>query len=149
MKDIRHIVVHCSATKEEMFFDSLDIDTWHRKRGFRKIGYHYVVLLNGVVEVGRNESEQGAHVRGYNRNSIGICYIGGLDSEGDAKDTRNSKQKEAMLNLIKDLKQRYPNAKVSGHRDFSKDLDGDGVIEPFEYMKMCPCFNAIDEYKNV
>lgn len=148
-RSIHHIVVHCSATREGKFFNAKDIDKWHRERGFREIGYHYVILLDGTIEVGRSENEQGAHVRGFNRSSIGIGYIGGLDSKGRAKDTRTKEQKIALEKLLIDLRKRYPSSKISGHRDFSKDLNGNGVIEPHEYMKECPCFNAIEEYKDL
>ena len=149
MRVIKDIVVHCTATKEEKFFDAKDIDRWHRARGFREIGYHYVILLDGTIEVGRSENEIGAHVKGFNRNSIGITYVGGLDNKGKAKDTRTLEQKKSLIKLLTDLRKRYPNSKISGHRDFSKDLNGNGVIEKFEYMKECPCFNAIEEYKDL
>lgn len=146
---IKYITVHCSATKEGKEFNSKHIDRWHKDRGFRKIGYHYVILLDGTIEVGRFESEQGAHVKSYNKGNIGICYIGGLDSNGNAKDTRTRAQKESLMLLLKDLKKRYKKAIIKGHRDFSPDLDGDGVIEEFEFIKQCPCFNAKKEYSNL
>ena len=134
-----YIVVHCSATPEGKHFNAKDIDRMHRQRGFNGIGYHYVVLLDGTVEEGRPEEAIGAHVQGYNSNSIGICYIGGVhaDDINKAKDTRTPAQKEALRRLIKQLKLRYPKAKVLGHRDFP------GV------KKACPCFNAIPEYSDI
>jgi N-acetyl-anhydromuramyl-L-alanine amidase AmpD len=92
----------------------------------------------------------GAHCTGYNKDSIGICYIGGLDKNGKSKDTRTEAQKKTIITLIRILKARYPSIKeVIGHRDTSPDLNKNGVIEPKEYLKDCPCFNAKEEYKNI
>ncbi len=149
MRNIKHIVVHASATREGKNFHAKDIDNWHKHRGWRCIGYHYVVNLDGKIEKGRLESEIGAHVRGYNRESIGVCYIGGLDVNGVAKDTRTPQQKVALSILLKELKTRYPSATILGHRDLSPDRNGNGVIEPFEFLKVCPCFDAKNEYKTL
>ncbi len=135
MRQINLIVIHCAATKEGAYFNTEDIDRWHRARGFAQIGYHYVIGLKGEVWRGRDEREIGAHVLGYNRNSIGVCYIGGLDKYGKPKDTRTPAQKRALLTLLRELKKRYPNAVIKGHRDFAN--------------KTCPCFNAAQEYKNL
>lgn len=143
---VEYIVVHCSATPEGLDLNANDINRMHRNRGFSMIGYHKVIKLNGVVEEGRSIDKQGAHVKGYNHKSIGICYIGGLDASRKAKDTRTELQQVALVNELTALKQKFPNAKIVGHRDLSPDLDGDGVIEEHEWMKMCPCFNAMDEY---
>mgnify|MGYP005699485677 FL=1 len=82
---------------------------------------------------------------GHNKYAAAIAYIGGLDANGKAKDTRTPRQKELIIKLIKQLKAKYPKAKIHGHRDLSKDKDGDGV-EKHEFMKMCPCFDAEVEY---
>ena len=132
MRHIQAIIVHCSATKEGMDFHAGDIDRWHRERGFKCIGYHYVIDLDGTVERGRSESEIGAHCTGHNRNSIGVCYIGGLDKDGRAKDTRTRAQRTSLLHLINMLKAKFPHARVYGHRDFA--------------AKACPCFDAKTEY---
>lgn len=132
MRKITNIIIHCSATKEGVEFHSRDIDRWHKQRGWKGIGYHYVICLDGSVEIGRKEEEIGAHCTNYNRNSIGICYIGGLDKDGKPKDTRTTQQKAAMYKLLCDLKKKYPNAKINGHRDFA--------------AKACPCFDAKEEY---
>lgn len=131
---IEAIIIHCSATPEGREFHATDIDRWHRQRGFRCIGYHYVVTLDGSVEKGRDESAPGAHCvqQGMNRRSIGVCYIGGVDKAGKPKDTRTEAQKMNLLRLIDDLRRRYPLAKVYGHRDFAP--------------KACPCFDASAEY---
>lgn len=150
MRKINLIIVHCSATKEGKDYTVADIDRWHRERGFKKIGYHYVIYRDGTVHEGRAESEVGAHCKGYNANSIGVCYIGGLAADGKtAKDTRTPAQKRALLNLLSKLKKKYPSAKIVGHRDLSPDKNHDGKIESWEWMKDCPSFDAKTEYANL
>lgn len=153
MRKINTIYVHCSATPEGKPFNAKAIDEMHRARGFKKIGYHYVVLLDGTVEKGRSEEEIGAHVQGHNANSIGVCYIGGIgrDAQGHlkAKDTRTPEQKAALRQLMVQLKLKYPNAVIRGHRDASPDRNGDGKITPNEFIKDCPCFDARLEYEGV
>lgn len=144
MREIDTIVIHCSATKEGEHYTAADIDKWHRNRTppFTQIGYHYVILLDGTLEVGRDEAVVGAHVQGHNKRSIGICYIGGLDADGKPKDTRTTAQLETMATVVKFLQLKYPKATVKGHRDLSPDTDGDGVVEPHEWLKDCPCFDV-------
>ena len=104
MRQINEIIVHCSATPEGANFTVEDIDKWHRKRGFRCIGYHYVIYRNGTICKGRNIDKIGAHCEGHNTYSIGICYIGGLTSDGKkAKDTRTIQQKKSLVKLVKNL----------------------------------------------
>ena len=103
MRQINEIILHCSATREGKAFTLADIDRWHRERGWKGCGYHYVVGLDGVVEEGRSMEEAGAHCAGRNSSSIGICYIGGCDLVGKAKDTRTEAQKAAMVKLVRRL----------------------------------------------
>lgn len=149
MRKITHIVLHCSATKEGRRVTVQDIDRWHRDRGFNGIGYHYVVYIDGSIHEGRDLSKAGAHVSGHNATTIGICYVGGLDAAGKPKDTRTPEQKAALFYLLQRLKEQFPAAVICGHRDFSPDLNGNGTIEPGEYIKACPCFDARDEYKEL
>lgn len=136
MRNINKIIVHCSATPEGQVVTVKDIDAWHKQRGFTKIGYHYVIYLDGTIHLGRKEEEIGAHCLGYNANSIGVCYIGGLAKDGKTpKDTRTPEQKAALLTLLKKLKAKYPKAAIHGHREFA--------------AKACPCFNAKAEYKDL
>lgn len=135
MRNINKIIVHCSATKEGKAFNVADITRWHKQRGFATIGYHWVVLLDGTIQQGRAEMTMGAHCKGHNANSIGICYIGGLDENGKSKDTRTPEQKKSLLELLKRLKKDYPNATIHGHREFAS--------------KACPCFDAKNEYKDL
>lgn len=151
MRRITEIIIHCSATKAGQWFEAKDIDQWHRKRGFDGIGYHYVVLLDGTIQVGRPLERAGAHCVGHNAHSIGICYIGGLDEKGQPADTRTPKQKKALSRLIWRLSLQLANEgqglpDVYGHRDLSPDMNGDGKITPNEWLKECPCFNAREEY---
>lgn len=147
---IREIIVHCSATKEGQEVTVQDITKWHKARGFNTIGYHYVVYLDGSIHDGRDVDLIGAHCTNHNANSIGVCYVGGYAKDGKTiKDTRTDAQKAALLFLLKQLKQLYPNAKILGHRDTSPDKNGNGIIEPFEWIKGCPCFDAKKEYANI
>lgn len=155
-RKVDQIAIHCTATKEGTPVTVDEIDVWHKNRGFSKqkisgryCGYHFVIALDGEIMCGRDLREVGAHVSGYNSNSIGICYVGGLDKNGKAKDTRTDEQKEALIWLITLLKHTLSIDKVQGHRDYSPDKNGNGIIEPSEYIKSCPCFDAIPEYKDI
>lgn len=151
--NIDAIVIHCSATREGQDVRAADIDKWHKERGFAMIGYNYVIDLDGKVEVGRPLSMDGAHCntkglsgKPYNKHSVGICYVGGLDKNGNAKDTRTEAQKNAMRELIDSLMDKYPIIEVIGHRDASPDQNGDGQITKNEWLKVCPCFEVRAEY---
>ena len=135
MRTINEIIIHCSATKEGNKISAATIDRWHKDRGWRCIGYHYVVRIDGSIEYGRPVQDIGAHVKGRNKHSIGVCYIGGLDGDMEPKDTRTRDQKESLLYLLKTLKRLHPNATIHGHREFAN--------------KACPCFDANKEYCNI
>ena len=140
------IVIHCTATKEGQDFGVEDVRRWHLKRGFRDIGYHFLVRLDGTIERGRPIDQPGAHAYGYNTYSIGMVYVGGLDSKGDPADTRTVAQIHACKRLVDVLKIIYIKIdQVVGHRDLSVDLNGDGVISRNEWMKECPCFDVKTE----
>lgn len=129
---IDKIIIHCTATPEGREVTVADIDRWHRQRGFRCIGYHFVVGLDGRVATGRPVDEAGAHCSGHNATSIGVVYVGGLDVAGNPLDTRTPAQRRALVELINKLVMEYPQARVHGHRDFA--------------AKACPCFDATREY---
>ena len=155
MKTIDSIIIHCSATKEGVDIKASDIDRMHRAQKWKMIGYNYVIDLDGTIEEGRPLTMDGAHCnskdgRGitYNTHSIGICYVGGLDKDGKAKDTRTPEQKASLIKLINELCAKYPIVELLGHRDTSPDLNGNGEIEPFEWIKACPCFSPMDEHKS-
>jgi len=149
VREVNYLVVHCSATSFGKDLDVMDIDRMHRRRGWSGVGYNYVIKLDGTIENGRPLEKIPAHVKGFNRNSIGICYIGGLDENGKGADTRTPQQKEALLFQLMSLKQRFPDAVIVGHRDLSPDKDGDGIVERHEWLKLCPCFNAKEEYSDI
>lgn len=147
---IDYLVVHCTATREGQEISVQQIRDWHVKgRGWSDIGYHYIIDIDGNVHEGRPVTRQGAHVKGYNKKSIGIVYVGGVDKNMTPKDTRTDAQKAELETLLCKLKEFYPNAEIKGHRDFSPDRNNNGIIEPFEWTKVCPCFDAEIEYKNL
>lgn len=148
-KDIRYIVIHCSATRSNRPYTVEQLTRDHKARGFSSAGYHYYIRRDGTLHSLRPETQAGAHVKGYNNCSIGICYEGGLDPLGKPLDTRTDAQRRMILDLLHTLKQRYPNAVILGHRDLSPDVDGDGVVEPHEWLKLCPCFEVKSEYRNI
>lgn len=131
MRKITEIIIHCSATAEGRSYTIKDIEQWHLQRGFQMIGYHYVINLDGSISKGRPLSMAGAHCQGHNANSIGICYVGGLDRDGKPKDTRTAAQKASLRFLIQDLQTQYPGLTVHGHNDYA--------------AKECPCFKVPDE----
>ena len=123
MRKISLIVIHCSATRVDRDFTAKDVDTAHRFRGFSCWGYHYYIRKSGQIEPMRDEDTVGAHARGFNAISLGVCYEGGL-------------------------LQRYPDAKVVGHRDLSPDTNYNGIVDPWERIKECPCFEVIEEFES-
>jgi len=135
MRDINKIIIHCSATPEGREVSAATIKKWHTDKGWSDIGYHYVVGLKGNVELGRPVERQGAHVRGKNKDSIGISYVGGCDSKMNPKDTRTEDQVLALDELIANLMDKYPGSTLHGHNEFS--------------AKACPSFDVQEEYKDI
>lgn len=133
MRKINEIIIHRSATPEGRNFTVQQIRDWHVKgNGWRDIGYHYVIYLDGSVHRGRPENRVGAHCTGHNANSIGVCYIGGCAADGKTpKDTRTAAQKAALVKLVAELRHRYGGATVHGHNEFA--------------AKACPSFNVQKE----
>ncbi len=138
MRKINEIIVHCTATVEGKDFTVSDIDKWHKARGWKGIGYHYVVYRDGTVCKGRPVIEIGAHCQGHNSHSVGVVYVGGLDKDGKtAKDTRTTAQRQALKELLIKLSKQYrlPKGAIHGHRDYA--------------AKACPSFDATKEYKEI
>ena len=135
MRKIDLIVIHCSATRSDRRFSVEDLIACHDAR-FGFTGYHYYITKDGTTYQTRHEQLVGAHARGYNQRSIGICYEGGLTPEGEYDDTRTARQKVALKQLLKDLRKRYPQAHILGHRDLP------------HVSKACPCFDAETEYND-
>jgi N-acetylmuramoyl-L-alanine amidase len=137
MRKITEIIIHSTATPAGKPFTVGDVDAWHRARGFRCIGYHYLIGINGQIWRGRSIEETGAHCLHHNAQSIGICYVGGVEAVGTRKpaDTRTPAQKTALVNLLKQLLKQFPEAVIHSHRDFA--------------ATNCPSFDATAEYRNL
>lgn len=146
---IDRIVIHCSATKCTQDFAAAQVKVGHIARGFRTWGYHYYIRKSGLIEPMRTIEEIGAHAQGFNSNSIGICYEGGLDASGNPADTRTSEQKASLVALLNELMSKFEILYLDGHRDLSPDLNDNGIVEPFEWIKMCPCFDVHLEYNHL
>lgn len=142
MRKINLIVIHCSATREDRSLTTFDLETLHRQRGFKGIGYHFYIRKDGTVIPTRPLERIGAHAKGFNAESVGICYEGGLDCQGHPADTRTPEQRVSLRAMVLQLKESFPDCQVCGHRDLSPDLNGNGEIEPEEWIKQCPCFDV-------
>ena len=133
MRELKRIIIHCTATPEGKHFDVATIRRWHVKdRGWKDIGYHYVIYLDGSVHEGRPVEQAGAHTSGHNADSIGIVYVGGCDAKMKAKDTLNEAQETAMVNLIKALREQHGELSLHGHNEFA--------------AKACPSFKVKDKF---
>lgn len=137
MRDINRIIIHCSATPEGRDIDAATIRDWHMNgNGWSDIGYHYVIKLDGTIESGRPLDVVGAHVKGHNKDSIGICYIGGADKDMNAKDTLNECQEESMRELIFSLRMVWDkNLTLHGHNEYAP--------------KACPSFKVSDKFADI
>lgn len=136
MRKINKIIVHCTATPAGRNVEVSEIDRWHRQRGFNGIGYHYVVMLDGGVKMGRPVEIIGAHCKGQNAESVGVVYVGGMSADNTRPmDTRTREQKGALRTLIKKLLHDYPGSTVHSHYEFA--------------AKACPCFDAAKEYADL
>ena len=133
MRKIDKIFIHCSATPEGRDVKTETIKSWHVKgNGWSDIGYHLVIELDGAVKEGRPMHRSGAGVRGHNAHSIHVCYIGGMDKDKNAKDTRTDAQRSSLDKVIENLKMDHPTASVHGHNEFA--------------AKACPSFDVQKEY---
>lgn len=145
----QYIVVHCSATVSDCDIGVSTIRDWHKQRGFKDIGYHFVIRRNGKIETGRKQDEVGAHVEGYNSRSVGVCMVGGIAKGGKAENNFTPAQFKTLETLLRKLTIDYPGAKIVGHRDLSPDRNGDGKITPNEYLKECPSFDIATWLKDI
>ena len=159
--ETKYIIAHTSATPPSWDIGATEIRHLHtaskstpvkwgaynlKGKAWSDIGYHFVLPRNGIIELGRDIDAVGAHVRGYNRVSVGFCMVGGVSESGKAEDNYTDLQWRAADFLVSMLTLRYPSAKVLGHRDLSPDLDGDGIIKPHEFTKQCPSFGAMERW---
>ena len=138
MRTINLIVVHCSATQGNRMLSPEALDLMHRRRGFNGTGYHYYIRKDGTVHLTRPVERIGAHVKGFNANSIGICYEGGLNEDGKPADTRTAAQRFALIDLLTILRHQYPEAQIAGHYQLSASIH-----------KACPCFDPKKEYSGL
>lgn len=135
-REVNLLVVHCSATRCDRDFPVKALRTCHKARGFADIGYHFYITRDGEIHTCRPVHQIGAHATGWNDKSLGICYEGGLDENGHPADTRTYAQRCSLLDLLRLLKRDYPQAKILGHYQLSRNI-----------KKACPCFNAKQEYE--
>ena len=132
-RKITKIFIHCSATKEGRNISTETIKSWHVKgRGWSDIGYHMVIELDGSVHNGRPLHKVGAGVKGHNADSVHVCYVGGVGSDKEPKDTRTAEQKASLIKVIDELLEQYPTASVHGHNEFA--------------AKACPSFDVQKEF---
>lgn len=147
MRGIKRIFVHCTAGSQRQTV--ADLQAEFKRKGWKNPGYHYVIQADGTVKQLLGEQFVSNGVKGYNSTSLNVAYMGGIDADGKAVDNRTDAQKASLLTLLKELKERYPKAEILGHRDISPDTNGNGIVDPWERIKECPCFNARDEYKDL
>ena len=137
MRDLNKIILHCSATREGKDFSADTIRGWHvNGRGWSDIGYHWVIRLDGSIEVGRPLEKSGAHTKGHNKDSVGVCYIGGCDADGKPKDTMNPEQEKAWRMIVLSLRTLYGNhITIHGHNEFAN--------------KACPSFTVKEKFADM
>lgn len=140
MREIKFIVIHCTASPQTQSVD--EIRRFWRRNGWQRPGYHRIISPDGTIHNLSEYSQTTNGVRGHNSNSIHISYIGGVDANLRPIDNRTEKQKAAMLTLVQELNQQFPQAVIQGHRDFSPDKNRDGIIQPNEWIKACPSFSV-------
>lgn len=141
---IDRIFVHCTAGNQTTTtVNSLNAE--FKAKGWKTGGYHYVIFPDGRVVQMENENKIANGVKGYNKSSIHISWVGGYNSV----DNRTQKQKDSIIKVLKELRKKYPNAKILGHRDISPDVNNNGIVDPWERIKDCPCFDCKKEYSKI
>ena len=147
MRNIKNIFVHCTASQQTATVQQILRE--FKQRGWRTPGYHYIIDPSGILTQLVAEDRISNGVKGYNAESINVAYIGGIDANNKPIDNRTPEQKKTLLSILTRLKQKYPNAIIMGHRDISPDKNHNGIVDPWERIKECPCFNAKTEYANL
>lgn len=138
LKSVDYIVIHCSATKEDQDIGVDEIRRWHRQRGWLDVGYHFIIKRDGEVERGRPHDVPGAHARGFNHISLGVCLVGGVESDGKTPESNfTAFQWKELERLVTDLKRLHPDAQVLGHRDLPN------------VNKACPSFDTVEWWEGV
>jgi len=115
---------------------------WKTHNKWTNPGYHYIIKADGEIVPLQPEDKPSNGVAGYNSVSINVCYIGGVDKQGRPIDNRTEAQKQSLITILKDLKTRYPDAVIMGHRDIWGS-------DPKNWKKACPCFDAYREYEHI
>lgn len=147
MRKIERIFVHCTAGSQKQTIEDLKAE--FRRKGWRNPGYHLVIMPSGRVERLLSDEQISNGVQGYNSTAINVAYVGGIDENGKGVDNRTPEQKKSLISVLSELKKKYPDAEILGHRDISPDTNGNGIVDPWERIKECPCFNAKEEYKSL
>ena len=148
-RKITHIFVHCTAGSQSMTPQGL-LDFFYKTKKWSRPGYHYVVSANGTITNIWPESKYSNGVKNMNSHSINIAWMGGVDkTHPNGIDNRTDAQKKSLRHLLKELRKKYPTAKIMGHRDTSPDKNHNGIIDPWERIKECPCFDCMVEYKDI
>lgn len=140
MRKISKIFFHCTGGPQHQTVAS--IRAWWRQLGWNVDGYHFLIETDGTIHNLVPIEKPSNGVKGHNAEGLHISYIGGVDAKGRASDTRTEAQKLAMQALLEEYSTQYPQAVILGHRDVSKDKNGDGVLEPWEWDKSCPSFDV-------
>ncbi|MCE7039257.1 N-acetylmuramoyl-L-alanine amidase [Dyadobacter sp. CY312] len=148
MRNVNYLVVHCSAGPQNQKVPAIE-QYWKKSLGWSKKGYHVIVEADGTAHELVPIDQISNGVAGFNSQIINIAYIGGVDKKGKPVDNRTPEQKATILRYLKKWKKMFPKAIIQGHRDFSPDKNKNGIIEYFEWIKYCPCFDAKKEYANI
>lgn len=148
MRNIKRIFIHCTASYQETYSDKSLVNYFKNTLGWKNPGYHYVIRPDGTIFNMLPEDKISNGVSGYyNPTSINIAYVGGVTKEHPKGiDNRTRPQIEALCDLLESLRKKYPNAYILGHRDISPDKNGNGIVDSWERIKACPCFDAEIEY---
>jgi N-acetyl-anhydromuramyl-L-alanine amidase AmpD len=149
MRDIKYIFVHCTASYQSNTTEA-SLRAEFKAKGWNAPGYHWVIKTDGNIIKMLDEQYVANGVKGYNSYGVHIAWIGGIDkTHPKGIDNRTPAQKVALYDLVAKVKMRYPKAKILGHRDISPDLNHNGIVDPWERIKECPCFDAMVEYKEL
>ena len=147
-RSTEYVVWHCSATPPSMDIGSGQITIMHQARGFDDIGYHLVIRRDGRIEAGEAFKSRGAHVKGLNSVSVGVCMVGGIDEDGKSENNFTDEQWKAARHAFEFLTLLYPDADHVGHRDLSPDKNRDGRVVRREFLKDCPCYSVTEWIQN-
>lgn len=142
-KATKFIIVHVTATPPSRDIGAAEVRKMHLAQGWSDNGYNEVMRRSGALELGRGLDAVGAHVAGYNSIAFGLSMVGGINAAGKPEHNATDAQMTNLERRLRELVVRYPEAKIGGHRDFSPDRNGNGIIEPGEWLKACPCFDVI------